>query len=490
MLHSLVPRHGGVARSGTVRAMPSCPNGERCFYISYAHGSDTNAGTRKARPWKDAPGMRGFTGRYSPRTGDQFIFEGGDTWPNAEFPMVATGSGRPGHRDTYGVDRSWHTGSSWTPPTFSAGGANITGVDPNGAGGPQDIFIDLRGHDYITVDDLDLTGFTASELTGSDGTCAAIEIVGDQNITINRVSIPNMAVDSTSFRGPNCFGVQAATYSPYSGNSTVKNSTMSGATNSYATGILCVTNVESNSIQHMIGEVYPCGHGIITGNNLGNCGNPFPAGSSGLHADALQVDNANGTYYIYNNVIHDTGADQSAPNECESLVIGNAGETDYVWNNVLYNIRGNAMSLTQDALPGIGAYIWNNSIEGGFQGITYCVRSGHPSVWTTIVIENNFCSSSASHLADPVISANSKTVDHDVTLTPAQTISRGYGARTSPFPYARRPSKSRRAAPRRGINLRAICTHALRNLCTTTSFAGRLATTSRPSSGAWTIGAY
>lgn len=106
-----------------------------------------------------------------------------------------------------------------------------------------------------------------------------------------------MAVDATSSQGPDCFGVQGATYSPYSGNSIVENSYISGAIYSYATGILCVGNVENNTVDRMIGEVYPCGHGTISGNLLENCGNPFPAGASGIHADAIQSDNANGTYW-------------------------------------------------------------------------------------------------------------------------------------------------------------------------------------------------
>ena len=433
--------------------------------------------------------MQHFSGRYSPRPGDEFIFKGGDSWPNAEFPLVATGSGNSAHHDYYGVDQSWYVGNKWTQPTFAAEGANITGTDPNGGGGGQDIFLDLRGHDYITVDDIAFDNFTASGLTGAYGSCAAIEMAGDQNITINRISIPNMAVDATTFHGPNCFGVMAATYSPYGGNSIVKNSVISGALNSYATGILCVGNVENNTIDRMIGEVYPCGHGTISGNLLENCGNPFPAGSSGIHADAIQSDNANGTYYIHDNVIHDTGADQSAPNECESMLIGNPGETDYVWNNVLYNINGNPISLTQNSSPGVAAYIWNNSIEGGFAGSAYCVRSGHPATWTTIAIQNNFCASTASAPTDPGLSAGSMTVNHNILLTPSRASADGYGSGSSTYPYL--PTSSGTVPTQgTGANLSSNCSASLTALCTTTSFAGQLKPTSRPSSTSWNAGAY
>ena len=341
--------------------------------------------------------------------------------------------------------------------------------------------MDLRGHDYITVDDVAFDNFTASGLTSGYGSCAAIEMVGDQNITINRTSMPNMAVDATTLHGPNCFGVQAATYAPYGGDSIVENSYISGATNSYATGILCVGNVENNVVDRMIGEVYPCGHGTISGNVLGDCGNPFPAGSSGIHADAIQSDNANGAYYIYDNVIHDTGANQSAPNECESMLIGNPGETDYVWNNVLYNINGNAISLTQNSSPGVAAYMWNNSIQGGFAGSAYCIRSGHPSTWTTITIQNNFCATRAGSTSDPVLSATSTAIDHNLHLLPAEERARGIAPRGR---YAYLPPARSSSSLRIGRNLTGDCRGAVRQLC-----AGSLPIT-RPRTGSWDVGAY
>ena len=463
----------------------SCPSGTRCFYISYSDGSDANTGTSEAHPWKDAPGMQRFNGRYSSQPGDEFIFEGGDRWPNSEFPLIATGSGTSGHPDYYGVDFSWYTGDRWTQPKFTAEGANITGIDPIGSGGAQDIFMDLRRHDYITIDDIAFDNFTASRLTSGYGSCAAIEMAGDQNITVNRISIPNMAVDATTFHGPSCFGVEAATDSPYAGDSIVENSNISAAPNSYAIGTWCVGNVEKNTVDRMIGEIYPCGHGTISGNLLENCGNPFPGGSSGIHGDAIQSNASDGTFYIYNNVIHDTGADQSAANECESMFVGNPGETDYIYNNVLSTINGNGIDLD----PGVGAYIWNNSIQGGFAGTTYCVRAGHPGTRTTLVIENNFCASTASAPIDPSLSASSMTANHNVLLTPSQARADGYKSSSSSFPY-RPPSSSSAPSYGAGTDLSSQCSENLTGLCVTTNFAGQLGPSSRPSSGAWNAGAY
>ena len=466
------------------------PPGVRVFYISYSSGSDRNTGTSKTAPWQHSPGMNGCTANcasYLPVAGDRFLFEGGDTWPNGAFPL-ATGGGTPGKPDYYGVETDWYSGGSWTQPTFSGGGSNITGTDPNGSGGAQDVIMDLRSHDFIEVDDIHFANFTASGLASPYGTCAAIEMVGDHNITINRVSVPNMAVDSTSWSGPDCYGVLAATYSPYSGNSIVENSSFSGAANSYATAILCLGNVENNTVNRMIGEIYPCGHGTISGNLLENCGNPFPAGSSGIHADAIQTDNSDGTYYIHDNVIHDTGADQSAPNECESMLIGNPNETDYVWNNVLYSIHGNAISLTQDSAPGVAAYIWNNSIAGGQDGSAYCFRSGHRSTWTTITIQNNLCISNAGAV-DPALAATTLTTNHQVTLSTSTASKDGY---TSTETHIFSPDES--FAPSvvaGGTNLTTNCSGSLSALCSDSTYAGTRTPLSRPTGAtSWDIGAY
>lgn len=459
--------------------------GARIFYISYSTGNDSNNGTSKSASWQHVPGMNGCTANcaaYSHVAGDRFVFEGGDTWPNNSFP-IATRSGTAASPDYYGVETDWHAGSSFSQPVFDAGGANMTGSDSNAPGGAQDIFMDLRRQDYITIDDIAFDNFTASGLTSAYGSCAAIEMAGDQNITINRISIPNM----TAVDGLSCFGVQGATYAPYSGNSIVENSYISGSANSYAIAILCVGNVENNTVDHMIGEVYPCGHGTISGNLLENCGNPFPAGSSTIHADAIQSDAADGTFYIHDNVIHDTGS--SASGECESMLIGNPGETDYVWDNVLYNINGNPISLTQNfSSPGVAAYIWNNSIEGGFAGTEYCVRAGHPATWTTIAIQNNFCVSKASAATDPGLSANSMAVDHNILLTPTQAASDGFGTTSTAFPYLPPPGSSPTAFA--GLNFTSDCGGGLPGLCVDTSFGGARSQLGRPSSSAWDVGAY
>ena len=455
----------------------------RTFYINYSAGNDHNSGTSESSPWRLAPGMVGFAGLYSPRPGDHFMFDGGVTWPNAVFPLAVVAGGLSGNNDYYGVNPTWYVGSSLSRPIFNASSQNITGADRNSPG-LQDVFMDLRRHDYITIDDIAFENFMASSLTIGFGSCAVIEMSGDQNITINRISIPNMATDASR---SSCYGVEAATGSPYAGNSIVENSYISGALNSDAAGILCVGNVENNTVDRMIGEVYLCGHGTISGNLLENCGTPFPAGSQGVHADAIQSDSADGAYYIHDNVIRDTGADQAAGNECESMFVGNSGETDYVYNNVLYNLGGNGIDVEEGQQPS-SSFIWNNTIVGGFNGSTWCVKNGHPGTDPILAIRNNLCITTTTALG-PNLTATTLTEDHNVTLTPQQAGADGYGSSSSSFPY-QPPGSSSVPTAGAGADLSSDCSGNLTGLCVTTNFAGQLGPRRRPSSGAWNAGAY
>jgi chitodextrinase len=452
----------------------------RSFYVDYVAGSDSNAGTSQAAPWKRAPGMRGFTGSYSRQAHDCFYFKGGTTWPNAVFPLTASGGGDATANTYYGPDGTWYSGSSWSRPVFDAGNAEING-------GAPDTFLDLDGADYSTVDNIEFTGFKA--VGQSYGTCAMISFVGPTHVLIDSIYVHSFSIDAPS--DTNCMAVQAATYGSYGGSSVVRNSVFAGDGTSYGEAIRCVSNVKNTVIHDMIGMVFPCGQGEVSGNTLYNCGYPsFPAGSSGLHADAIQPTMGNGPLYIHDNVIHDTGSDAANGNECESMLVGNAGETDYIWNNVVYNVHGNAIALTQNSTPGDAAYIWNNTITGGQNGAAYCVRQGHSGTWPVVVIRNNHCITTAGRTDDPAIIATTRTVDHNVTQTPSQASAQGY---TSTEAYAYSPTFSSTATINVASDLTPSCSGANSGLCSSTNYGAQpsgLAPQARPNGGAWDAGAY
>ena len=449
----------------------------RSFYVDYAGGTDANGGTSESAPWKRAPGMVGFTGSYSAQPHDCFYFKGGVVWPRSAFPFKPVRGGDASGNTYFGADPSWFTGAAWSRPTFDLAGTNI-------AGG-RDIVVDLMAADHTTFDNVAIVNFAASNWTSGYGTCAVFEIQGDQYVTLDHVSVTNFVIDYPSDEN-GCPLVQAATYAPYGGSSVVQNSTFAGGPGALGGGLLCVGNVKNTVIHDTTGMIFPCGHGEISGNLLYNCGAPFPSGVSGEHADAIQVDAADGTFLIHDNVIHDTGSD-SRGNECESMLIGNAGETDYVWNNVLYNVHGNAIALVQNATVGKGAYIWNNSVTGGQDGAGYCVRAGHGGTWPVLAIQNNYCVTTAGRADDPSLAASSKTVDHNVTQTPAAAGAAGFSASSS---YAYSPPSATSATVGAGGNLTSTCTGPLAGLCTDTSYAGGRPATARPASGAWDAGAY
>jgi hypothetical protein len=293
--------------------------------------------------------------------------------------------------------------------------------------------------------------------------------------------------------------VQGATYAPYAGNSVVQNSVFDGGGSSFGEAVRCFGNIKNSVVHDMVGMLFPCGHGEVSGNLLYNCGYPsFPSGASNVHADAIQVNGADGAFYIHDNVIHDTGRDSNG-NECEAGLIGNPGETDFVWNNVSYNIHGNSWALTQNASPGIAAYFWNNTMTGGMDGVGYCVRQGHSGTYSTIQIVNNHCITSAGRIDDTALSATTKTVTNNLVQTMSTANSQGYSAAQS---FAFSPTAGTQATVGAGGNLSGQCTGRNALLCHDTGY-GSLQTAanisasparagfSRPAGATgWDIGAY
>jgi hypothetical protein len=217
-----------------------------------------------------------------------------------------------------------------------------------------------------------------------------------------------------------------------------------------------------------------------------------------VHADAIQVDGADGTFYIHDNVIHDTGYD-GGTNECESMLIGNATETDYVWNNVLYNIHGNAFSLVQNSAVGVAAYFWNNTVTAGFDGADYCVRAGHATAGMSVIeIRNNHCITSQGRIDDPTLAATTKTINSNTVQTSATASGQGYTSSQSPYVYFPTTGGSTIGA---GANLTSNCSGTNAGLCSDAFYASSIGAgnaisspvrtaIARPAGGAWDTGAY
>ena len=514
----------------------SCPSGVRCFFIANS-GNDSNSGTSEATPWAHAPGMRTFTGSYAHQAGDEFIFKGGDTWGNANFPLAVVGSGSSSHPDYYGVDQSWYSGGSWTQPKFDGQDAPIMGTDPNSSpstAGTNDIFFDLRRHDYITVDNIEMTGFCAQSTAGecaagnasgysySYGNCAHVEMAGqgtyDLHITLNHLYIHNFYVDYASGFTGTCNTIQGyGNAAPYTGASVLENSTVTDDNAAFGQVIWAFGNVINNRFDG-VNPGIESGGGTIAYNRFSNCGYSHfaneggyaPGGSSPhIHANAIETesnesDTAPKTYYIHDNVIYNlgqqsTGSASGSAGECEAMFVGNAGETDYVWNNVWWNLQGNAPQLDARYQNGAGGfYFWNNTLEGAGSANGFCGRNGYQATSAPIAVidvENNLCISTLNSSdtngmitsGANALTAGNLTVAHNVKLTPSQASTDGYASTTATFPYL--PPTGSSPTNGAATNLTPNCTTAI-TLCSDTTFAGGRASIARPTSSAWTVGAY
>ena len=478
--------------------------GTRTYYVAAANdgGSDGNPGTKSA-PWAHAPGMQGCAAkcaRYRAAAGDRFVFKGGDTWGNANFPL-ATGSGVAGKPDYYGIETDWYTGLEFSRPTFDAQDADIcpgSCSDSNVPGGAPDqrdldVFIDASQEDYVTVDGLHLTNYSATRSTRYH-ICSEIlsfddgDSRYDQNIALNRLLIDKIRIGATS-DASTCYILQNYSVPYANDNDIFENSTVAGDSTTWGKGLWYEANAVNNVI-YGIGEglIYPASHGTIAGNRLYGCAaNPTtgapqaPSIGGGptttIHDNAIETLGVagSGTFYIYDNVIYNTG--ETSNDECESLILSNTGETDYVYNNVLYHIGGNGpdSGTTSGGTPK-AAYYWNNSIQSS-NADNVCVRApGTP----TFVAQNNLCVGSGG------ISGNG-TIDHNVQIAAVTAARDGYtglgGKFIWPTPGGSSPTTGA------GANLTSHCS-SVPDLCATKSYANARTSIAGAKAGAWDVGAY
>ena len=105
------------------------------YYIDYASGSNTNAGTSTNAPFQSCPGMATFpSSAYTPTPGDIFVFKGGVTWPAATLPLTIPCSGTVASPMTYTVNSNWYSGTAWSGPILNGNmalGPNNYGIYAN-----------------------------------------------------------------------------------------------------------------------------------------------------------------------------------------------------------------------------------------------------------------------------------------------------------------------------------------------------------------------
>jgi hypothetical protein len=408
--------------------------GATAYYISKSSGLDSNTSAQaksKATPWAHLPGMASCTsncGSYTPTAGDTFILMGCDVWVNTDLPVLWNWSGASGSLITITVDKTWYNTSNcpsaWNRPVFDAQKTVLS---------PDVLFraASSGNTSYVTLDNIEMRGLACA------GTCS-----GTQNMVACYNNCTNWTFSNLYLHGwnivtdGNCFLFQSAVTTT---GTTFTQNVIDGsdATGALPPGATCnaiyptLVTTTSNNVIHdlangIVGHADSGGVATINGNLIYN----IAQSNAGNHPNAMEIVGG-GTYYIYNNVVHDAVG--------ESLMFGNTGEVDYVWNNLWYNILGNTPEGPQTrGQTGITSTFWNNTIVPPSGGT--CIQfSGQPGgSFTSITIENTHCISTGP-FASGSFSGTAPILNNNVLMTPTIATAQGYTASQT---YAYSPTSS------------------------------------------------
>jgi hypothetical protein len=474
------------------------------YYVSTG-GSDSNDGMSKTSSWAHLPGMQTWSGSHTPTTGDTFILRGCDNWGNANLPITWTWRGSGGNPITIDRDTTWYNTancpSSWNRPIFDAGQAVMAGTECAG----NNSFIDVTtgAATYTNWNWIELKNFY-----NNNGTCGKefwIWITsGGDYVTFNNFYI------HASFSGPsssdidNMIGVAATGMCTHC---LVDRAVIDNSDGTKYTG----GGVQFPMTHSVCSYVSNCVKPVIAGefayNNISHVG----AAIGGVHPNCIEtVVNGTNTFYIHDNIVHDmTGPGES----CESLQIGNIGETDYVWNNVFYNLGGaNGPDIPQSCHTGVAAlYMFNNTFVVPSRAAAVSFNGCAGTSWTNaFVMSNNHCiqasatggstQSQGCLLGGTISGATTISFQDNLSMTQATAASDGY---TNTQTAAYSPTSSSAPTVGTGANLTSIfwpagfSTNDTTYACNEQTINGVVqsvcperVSNGRPSSGAWSIGAY
>lgn len=438
-------------------------------YIA-SNGSDTNNGLTTSTPWAHLPGMAtcaSVCAAYTPAAADRFIFRGGDTWANSNFPINWAWSGTAGNQIYIGVDKTWYSGSSWVRPIFDAGGTAISGTNR---------FFSIPSDSYIQIDELEMTGMWWTG-TPPYGNVTSIFAFGSY-ITISNCYFHGWTHDGGATTD-DFSAIQGSTNPPYNLGSVATNNICDGSGAGSDSGI-CL-HYFPTAINNVIHDM-PNGH-IMTqdGNSVGNHIYNITTSFSGVHENAIEAV-VGGTHLIANNYIHDVTG--------EGIFVGNNNEIDYVWNNVLVN-AGNGPDVDSRGGPS-SVWFLNNTVIRPF----VCFHQVGSGALGTITIQNNHCIATGS-VQD--FTTGSQTITNNILQSPTAALSDGYSAASW---YVYSPTVATGATIRAGTNLTATCgVSGVSSLCADTAYACSVGSTkhvvcparqsiARVASGAWDSGAY
>ena len=508
------------------------------YYISYSTGSNSNNGLTKAAAWKSDPYMQNASGcagtlpSYSHAAGDQHIFMGGDSWPNACFFLNPTNSGSSGNPDYFGVDKTWWNsgvcGASWCQPIADFQNTVQPGVSGNGYASMFCPVCGPGGASWLTLDNWEVKNIYWDH--NSPQSEFGVFAMGNNvcNIVIENVYVHHWTHENAG-GNPRGSGVgdwlqmtdqpsspAPATSCPI----TFQNNTFDNTDGSCDSGQFGIVYKISGNIFRCVPNVVPTGinyffdHNIIAGmpNSFDDQANSNCLAC--IHENAYEgtLDACGATQYVNDNLVYDTSShgvtfflDPAFGLTC----VGSS--TLYVYNNVIYNsTNANPIYFDTDcggSSPNCAANIaastvvaWNNTIDATNAGTTngetcFRVIARNTSFIGTGIIQNNHCITGTGSTVgyDTGVGFTSSTISNNITQTYAAAQTAGY---TPANTY--RPTSSSSPTVAAGVNLTTNCSGLLTPLCSDANGVWNTAGTAfgsgvnnpRPASTAWDLGAY
>jgi hypothetical protein len=472
-----------------------------CFYISKSTGSDTNAGTTEAAPWAHAPRMPSCTGTCAattPAAGEGFIFKGGDSWTSADVGFDITSSGTSSNPIYWGPDKTWFNssvcGSSWCRPILDSQSTST-----------QNVWKWQSTNSWHIVDNFEMIGMRNNQngflFQGASNMRATQMYIHGWGHTGNQ---DNVGMFTQCGPGTN------VDHNIVDGADSTKN-TFNGVFSS------CAGTIAYNYFSYLVSGVLG-NTDIIHDNVVLNT------------VTSVDGDHCNGVFtfspasgngqIIYNNYINNG-------NSCQGGVVlwfnGNGSpipsSVNFGFNNVLWGLSSNPVNIGNHATGSYGTYYWfNNTVDcslggcGGAPGNGYWVMNDNNN--HLIPGPLNFDSSAFGGATPPVCNKGVKGTSGGCTdLTQTESVANGQGyTSTEKFPYSPISSctSSSCSTVQAGTNLTSTycstlsginpvagtaCSKGTSVACAYNTSNHTLscpndAAITRPSTGAWDIGAY
>ena len=450
---------GGNCPTGANYLNPSNPTGSlvtlsslgvtSCYFVS-ATGADTNNGISESTPWLHAPGMPACAGNCAstkPAPGTGFILRGGDTWhfgnsglsPYSGGTWNWSSSGSSGSPIYVGVDPGWYNGGSWSRPVMNGDNPlSTTAVAscPYQTGGSNIFLSDVLTH-YGIWDNFEWTGkcqntyaYGINDYVFDSGTTYStfmhMYFHGCTHIAFSCSGGSGVCYGAYAFLGSQGSGVQTGLqyyYDVFDGSDSDP-----ASWGGFYDGMFTVAYSVFNNLSENIANYAHLIHDNVFSNWV-------PPGDGYSHGNVYEeVGEANPYNAMYNNVFYNLYT--ASPGDGVCFWLGPINTATYAFNNVFYaaSCGGNYINVGRNNTNQGTYYFFNNTMESPTNSsiITFSTASySHP-----LYLTNNHYITDAS---SPYLAPSQTTYTTELLMTHATATADGY---TPSATYAYSPSTS------------------------------------------------